>query len=157
MTLQHPGSDLGSVWQQLKWAPMTDPGQVSKRLAEILVELDRLPPGPSPERFQLLVERDELRDQAGQFGADQLASRSTEELETELESLRQTRDSLVSSHTGFITAKGGSSAAPTSGAWVELSKKSLGAAGLDRFNQRISQIEDVLAERTPAEKGPQPT
>ena len=136
---------------------MTDPGQVSKRLAEILVELDRLPPGPSPERFRLLVERDALRGDAGKFAVDALKSKTTKELESELHSLRQSRDELLSSHTGFVTAKGGNNAGPASGAWIGLSKKSLGAAGLDRFNQRISQIEDVLGERRSAEKGPQPT
>ena len=52
---------------------------------------------------------------------------------------------------GYVMSKGGDNAGPASGAWVKLSSQTRAAGGLDWINVRISQIEDVLAERRPSD------
>ena len=131
---------------------MADAGDVSRRLGEILDELERLPPGPSPERFQLLLERDELRAGAGRLGDSALSQRATADIEAELASLRRARDALIKSHTGYMSSKGGNNSGPASGAWVALGKRSLGSTGIARFNRRISELEDVLERRRKSEE-----
>lgn len=120
---------------------------VTLRLAAIQEELLALPDGPSEKRYQLLVERDALREQAAEFAVDVDAERSTAELEAELLSLRRRRREIVESRSGYVMGKGGDSQGPASGAWVKLSGQSRSAAGLDHINVRISRIEDVLASR----------
>ena len=121
--------------------------EVALRLAVIHDELTALGDGPSPVRFQLLTEQDSLREEAAGFAEETDSERSTDDLEAELVSLRRRRKEIVRSRSGYVMGKGGDSAGPVSGAWVELSKQSRSAAGLDRMNVRISHIEDVLASR----------
>lgn len=124
---------------------------ILSRLAAVQMELDGLEGGPSPRRFELLIEQDGLRRQAARYAPDWDRGRSTEELKAELKSLRNQRKHLVSGRVGYATSKGGSNQGPSSGAWVKLGQESLAGAGLGRLNRRISEIQDELASR---ETGP---
>ena len=121
--------------------------EVALRLAAIQDKLMALPTESSEDRYHLLKEQDALREEAAEFAVGVDSGRSTEELEAELASLERRRKAIVSSRSGYVMSKGGDSAGPASGAWVGLSGKSHAAAGIDRLNVRISQIEDELAAR----------
>ena len=120
---------------------------LNKRLAEIQDALLHLPCGASPERYSLLVERDNLRRAAASYRRDHDDGRSTRELEAELASLKKRRKDSVSQRTGFATSKGGGNHSPTPGVWLELGTRALAGGELANINARISQIEDVLAKR----------
>jgi hypothetical protein len=117
------------------------------RMARVRVALDELPEGPSPERYSLLTELDELRRQAETFDQWDLESRSTVELSSELDALTSRREQIVSGRIGFATSTGGGNHSPTPGSWVDLATKARDAAGLDRINARIGRIEDELTKR----------
>jgi hypothetical protein len=124
-----------------------DVDRVVRRLAEIVDPVATLPPGPSPERYALLMEQDSLRREAAAFDREPFEGRATHELEFELAALKRLVDGAVASRTGFVTAKGGGSQSPSPGAWVGLSAKALRAAGLDRALARINRIEQEIARR----------
>lgn len=121
--------------------------EIARRLGEIHGELSALPEGQSSQRYELLKERDELRNAAAEYASSADEGRSTQELEAELASLRRSRKQIVASKTGYATSKGGNNAGPASGAWVGLSQKSLAAGGLARLNMRIGRLEDEIAAK----------
>jgi hypothetical protein len=82
--------------------------EVTLRLAAIQDELLALSPGPSPERFQLLTERDALRETAATFEDDSDDHRSIEALQAELASLEHQRNTILDTRSGYVTSKGGS-------------------------------------------------
>ena len=121
--------------------------EVTLRLAAIQDELLALSPGPSPERFQLLTERDALRETAATFEDDSDDHRSIEALQAELASLEHQRNTILDTRSGYVTSKGGSAMAPTSGAWVGAEGKAQTADRIERITIRISEIEDALRRR----------
>lgn len=122
----------------------SDLESINTELAEIIDRLNALPSDAFAERYAMLKHQDELREAAAAYRDDLNAIRPTEEVEAELASLRRWRDQLIETRIGFVTSMGGSNQGPTPGAWVELRDKAMGAAGLDRINARISQLEDIL-------------
>lgn len=129
--------------------------EIALRLAAIQGELAALPEGPSAERYQLLKERDGLRQAASQYAVDLDLKRPTEELEAELTSLKQRRRQLVESRSGYVMGKGGNNQGPASAAWVQLSVSARSASGIDALNVRISHLEDVLSQRSGNGQTPQ--
>ncbi len=118
--------------------------EVAVRLGAIQSELANLD-GASAERYQLLKEQDELREEASRLAVDVNLGRSTEDLQKELAALRRQRKELFNSHSGYAMSPGGSG--PAGGAWVALTVSSNGASGVDAINARIARIGDVLASR----------
>ena len=125
---------------------------VNTELAEIIDRLGGLAPDAYAKRHELLTRQDELRVKAAEFAHDLDAERPTHDLEAELASLRKVRSQLIETRIGYATGKGGSAHGPASAAMVELGVKSMGAAGLDRTNARISRLEDILAQRQRGEQ-----
>lgn len=121
------------------------------RLAGIQDALLALPAGPSPERFALLTQRDQLRALAADQRPDE--GRTVAELVAELDSLKRQRRQIVRDGTGFATGKGGNNQGAVAGAWVTLGVQARSSPGLFWINARISRIEDLLA--TSSEPEPQ--
>ncbi len=89
---------------------------ITRSLAEIQDQIMALEPGPSAERYMLLLERDNLRLAAREYRSDWDDGRSYEDLELELEALQALRTQIVADRTGFVTSKGGSNQGPAAGA-----------------------------------------
>lgn len=121
--------------------------ELTRRLSQIQDELSALPCGASPQRYELLIERDRLRRAATAYREGLDDGRSTKRLEAELASLKRRRNQSVAQRTGFVTAKGGGNHSPTPGAWLKLRSQALAGDDLGPVNARISQIEDVLSKR----------
>lgn len=127
---------------------------ISRRLAEIDEALDKEFKEPSTDHLALLRERDALRGQASEFRANRNASRQTRELEAELTELRKRRATLIRTHTGYVTGKGGGNASPSPGEWVILAARAREAGDLGRMDARIAEIESELASRRATDHGP---
>ncbi len=121
--------------------------ELTARLSAIQLELDTLPPGPSAERYRLLLDQDAIREEARRIPAQNDAARTIPELDAELASLRDSRKSLVSDRSSYAMSKGGNNSGPASAAWVQLKQSAQAASGIDRLTVRIAQIEDELARR----------
>lgn len=125
-------------------SPLDD---LTRRLGEIQGELAALPCGASPQRYDLLNERDRLRRAATAYRTRSSENRTTEQLEAELAALKKRRKQSIAQRTGFATAKGGGNQSPSSGAWVKLGSQALAGDDMGAVNARISVIEDILVKR----------
>lgn len=121
--------------------------EINRRLAEIDELLDDEVREPSSEHYELLKERDALRNRAAQFSSSRDSRRTSDELRSELDSLRRGLKAELASHTGYVTSKGGGSHSATPGAWVKLAAQSRAGSEIDRLNARIAQIEAELERR----------
>ena len=120
---------------------------ITRGLAEIQDQIMALEPGPSAERYRLLLERDKLRLAAREYRSDWDDGRSNEDLELELEALQALRTQIVAERTGFVTSKGGNNQGPAGGAWVKLRRQALSSGQMGPINARINKLEDTLSER----------
>lgn len=121
--------------------------EINRRLAEIDAALDGPAHEPSPEQYQLLVERDSLRAQASRFRSGRDSGRSDSELRAELGALERRLRAQVTSHTGYVTSKGGGSHSPSPGAWVTLAAQTRASSEIARLRTRIGEIETELERR----------
>ena len=124
--------------------PELTPDAISHRLAEILDELAALPDGPSPERFELLTERDSFRSRAADLQVPTDEGRSVESLNAELASLKSQRKALVKDRGGYITGDSADSAGRVGVSLTRLGSQSAETSQIERLTVRISHIEDVL-------------
>lgn len=128
---------------------MADTTGITKRLADIQRRILDLPDDAFAEKYELLKERDRLREEASGF-ADELGSgRSDEELLRELAALRsrirmiegQRIDLVMQAGTGAATGEMGNLGG------VQINKGIEDAMGLPRIRARIGVIRGYLIDR----------
>lgn len=126
------------------------PDEIRLRLAEISDELAGLAPGDFAAKYQLQLERDQLRDLA-RVAVDRDADRSTEELSAELAARQAALTALESSstHAGSMSAAGGAGSGAYEGPADGLRLRALQeeSSGLAALRQRVARLETLLADR----------
>ncbi len=128
----------------------TTPEDVARRLAEVQDALLALPEDAFAERYELLKQRDALRERAAEFATSLDDGRSDEDLLTELAALREQRAAIESQRIDLVTQAG--SGGPGSGEMGNLGGVGLNrgigdAMGLPGIEARIGVIKGVLTDR----------
>lgn len=130
---------------------MTNLDDVTRRLAEIQDRLLALADDARTERFELLKERDRLRDLAAEFRVDYDAQRTDADLLSELAALRSRLTAVERNRIDMVqqsgsSAESGYGAAESLGG-VELNQQADIAQGLPEIRSRIGRVKGVLADR----------
>lgn len=128
-------------------ADVTD---VTARLADVQKRLLALPDDAFAEKFELLKQRDRLREEAAGFAAMIDSERSDEELLRELAALRSQMQSIEGKRIDLVMQAGSGGA--TTGEMgnlggVKLNKGIDDAFGLPKIKARIGVIKGTLSDR----------
>ena len=128
---------------------MTDVDSLIRELGAVQDRLIALPDDAFAERFELLKRQDELRHEAAAHTAGVDTERPTEDLLTELASLRQRRNEMESQHINVMLQASNIDAAGFSGhADAALLNRRMGSAqGLPQIVSRIGRIKGILTDR----------
>ncbi len=118
-------------------------------LAEVQQRLLELPSNAFAERFELQKRQDILREQTARFARDWDLDRSSEDLLTELASLRERLGQLDRQKIDVVTQGGAGTAAPASDGWgaVQLNQAMDAAQGAGDLHARIGRIKAILTDR----------
>lgn len=120
------------------------------RLVTVNDELLALPDDAFAEKYKLLKERDQLRDEASQYAVDLDAQRSDAGLLAELAALQSQLEGLQGQGINLVTqAGGGGGGGGEMGnlGGISLNARILEAGGASRIQGRIGTILSVLADR----------
>lgn len=119
------------------------------RLAAIQDALLGLPDDAFAEKFQLLTERDKLREEAAGYAESLESSRPDADLLAELASLRSQFKKLKKQKIDLVSQAGGGSGRGEMGnlGGVALNARIMEAGGADRIQARIGFITGILNDR----------
>ncbi len=129
---------------------MADPGDLSRKLAEVQDRLLALPDDAFAERWELRKQQDELRQKAASFAVALDAERSDEDLLTELRALRQQMKAIEKQRIDLVQQSGSGGATTSemsSLGGVKLNKGIDDAMGLPKIKARIGVIKGILIDR----------
>lgn len=129
---------------------MADPTDITVKLADVQKRLLELPDDAFAEKFELLKERDELRDEAAGYAEALDRNRTDEELLRELASLRARAQAIEDQRIDLVMQAGSGGA--TSGEMgnlggVQINKAIEDGHGLPRIRSRIGIIKGILNDR----------
>jgi len=126
---------------------VTDLDALLRRLSEVQDQLLALPDDAFAERYELRRRQDELREEASAFAQDAHAGSSTDDLLTELESLRQQRDAIAAQRIDMVSQSGGGSftGEGTFGYEDRINRPIMAQA--DEIVARIGRIKGILIDR----------
>ena len=120
-------------------------------LSEVHRRLLELPDDAFAERHELLLRRDALREEVAQHHQDFDETRSSRDLLTELEALRQRAKAIESDRIDVVKQHGGGSWGAAAGAdgWgaAQLNQSIEEAQGLPAVRSRIGRIKGILMDR----------
>ena len=122
---------------------------LSLRLAQIQDALLALPDDAFTEKYELLKERDRLREEAAGYANELEAQRSDAELLAELDALRSQMKALAKQKINLVSQAGGGSDAGEMGnlGAVDINRRMMQASGADQIQARIGQITGILVDR----------
>jgi hypothetical protein len=130
---------------------MSDLEDVTRKLAEVQDRLLALSDEAFAERYELLKERDRLRDMAAEFRVDFDAERSSDDLLAELASLRSRLAAAERQRIDIVQQSGGGTEGSAAGAdgWggVQLNQQIDAANALGNVQARIGRIKGILIDR----------
>lgn len=128
---------------------MADVDSLIRELGEVQDRLIALPDDAFAERFELLKLQDRLREQAAAHTAGVDNERPTEDLLTELASLRQRRDALEAEHINVMLQASNIDAAGFTGHAdaAQINRRIDDARGLPQIVSRIGRIKGILIDR----------
>jgi hypothetical protein len=127
-----------------------DVAQVASRLADVQKRLLELPDDAFAEKYELLQQRDTLREEASGFAGAIDSNRSDEELLRELAALRSQMRSIEGKRIDLVmqAGSGGASTGEMGNlGGVKLNKGIDDAFGLPKIKARIGVIKGTLADR----------
>jgi hypothetical protein len=119
------------------------------RLAEIQEALLALPDDAFAEKYALLKERDELREQATDYAHTLEAGKTDEDLLAELKALRAQMKALAKQKINMVSQAGdvGAGAIYSGGGGIDINAKMMEASGAEQIRDRIGRITGILTER----------
>ena len=124
---------------------------VTRDLASVTDALLAVEATDFARRHELLKRQDQLRAEADAFASGFEKQRPTQDILSELESLRQQRDAEVKGRIGrtMMSGPGGTRGAPgaVSGEMMRLTTKANANGRLEALTQRIAALESLLAEQ----------
>lgn len=123
--------------------------ELNRRLAEIQDELMSLGSEDFARKYELQVERDQLREETSKYARDRDFDRASSELIKELKALRNRLIGIRSGYANAVGMAGSMDAAGSSGAAdsIYLNAGIDSAHGVDSLVQRIARLETILEER----------
>lgn len=129
---------------------MSDPTDITTKLADVQKKLLDLPDDAFAEKFELLKVRDKLRDEAAGYAETLDRNRSDEELLRELGALRSRAQSIEDQRIDLVMQAGSGGA--TSGEMgnlggVKINKAIEDGQGLPKIRSRIGVIKGILNDR----------
>lgn len=129
---------------------MSDPTDITTKLADVQKRLLDLPDDAFAEKFELLKERDALRDMAASYAETLDRNRSDEELRKELAALRSRAQSIEDQRIDLVVQAGSGGA--ISGEMgnlggVKINKAIEDGHGLPKIRSRIGIIKGILNDR----------
>jgi hypothetical protein len=129
---------------------MSDPTDIATKLADVQKRLLDLPDDAFAEKFELLKERDALRDMAAGYAETLDRNRSDEELRKELAALRSRAQSIEDQRIDLVVQAGSGGA--ISGEMgnlggVKINKAIEDGHGLPKIRSRIGIIKGILNDR----------
>ena len=129
---------------------MADATDIITKLADVQDRLLALPADAFAEKFELLGEQDELRDEAAGFAADIDSDRSDDDLLRELDGLRRQMKHIEKQRIDLVF-QAGSGGASTSEmgnlGGVKINKGIDDALGLPKIKARIGILKGTLSDR----------
>ena len=129
---------------------MSDPTDITTKLADVQKRLLDLPDDAFAEKFDLLKERDALREEAAGYSETLDRNRTDGELQTELASLRSQAQSIEDQRIDLVMQAGSGGA--MSGEMgnlggTQINKGIEEAHGLPKIRSRIGIIKGILNDR----------
>jgi hypothetical protein len=129
---------------------MDDLGDLTRRLADVQIQLWDLPDDAFAERFELMEKQTALRAEAAQYATQLDDGRATEDLLVELGSLRQKLAAIEGERIDLVyqAGSGGSSSGEMGNlGGVAINKGIEDAMGLPKIKDRIGIIKGILTDR----------
>ena len=123
---------------------MSDLDRITKELAAVDDAICRLPDDAFAERYELLKQRDALREEAADLPHDWDAQRTTEELERELEVLQLHLDAIDDEQIDLVSDDGGGDVDSST---FGLNQKIAAANDAAAIRERIVRLKGILADR----------
>ncbi len=129
---------------------MSDTTDITAKLADVQKRLLDLPDDAFAEKFELLKERDQLRDEAAHYSETLDRNRSDEELLRELAALRSQAQSIEDQRIDLVMQAG--SGGVMTGEMgnlggVKINKAIEDGQGLPKIRSRIGIIKGILNDR----------
>jgi hypothetical protein len=129
---------------------MSDTTDITAKLADVQKRLLDLPDDAFAEKFELLKERDQLRDEAADYSETLDRNRSDEELLRELAALRSQAQSIEDQRIDLVMQAG--SGGVMTGEMgnlggVKINKAIEDGQGLPKIRSRIGIIKGILNDR----------
>ena len=127
---------------------MDDIGDLTKRLADVQKELWDLPDDAFAERFELKEKQAALRAEAAEFAQHMDDDRSSDDLVTELASLRSRMVAIERQRIDLVTQAGSTSAGEMGNlGGYGINKGIEDAMGLPKIKARIGLVKGILIDR----------
>ena len=128
---------------------MSDPTDITAKLADVQKRLLDLPDDAFAKKFDLLKERDALREEAASYSETLDRNRSDDELQSELASLRSRAKSIEDQRIDLVMQAGGGSGTGEMGnlGGTQINKSIEDGHGLPKIRARIGIIKGILNDR----------
>ena len=129
---------------------MPDPTDITTRLADVQKRLLDLPDDAFAEKYDLLKERDVLREEAASYSETLDRNRSDEQLQSELASLRSRAKFIEDQRIDLVMQAGGGGASTGEMGnlgGVQINKAIEDGHGLPKIRARIGIIKGILNDR----------
>ncbi|GBE24356.1 MAG TPA: hypothetical protein ENG98_05100 [Actinobacteria bacterium] len=128
---------------------MESESDILARLVAVNDALWALPDDAFSEKFKLLKERDQLREEASEYAVDLDAQRSDADLLFELSGMRSQLKELEKQKIDVVMQAGGGSGTGEMGnlGGVSLNARMMDASGAGRVQNRIGIIKGILTDR----------